>query len=180
VKLLLRVAPFALFSLVVAACQDQPTQPEFAPALLFSVVTGDGQEGAPGEELSDPLVVRVTNDRGWGVPRHLVNFRVVQGDGTMWAGTSLTDWRGYTRDFWTLGTTGAQRVEVRSVDPSSGAKEVHASFVATLVTVDADGDGCSNDADCDDADPAINPGATEIADGVGQRHVEIVLAAQAG
>ena len=32
--------------------------------------------------------------------------------------------------------------------------------------VDADGDGFTSDADCDDADPAVNPDAQEVCDGV--------------
>lgn len=40
--------------------------------------------------------------------------------------------------------------------------------IDTSSTVDADSDGYTSDVDCNDADPTINPAATEICDGVDQ------------
>jgi hypothetical protein len=97
------------------------------------VVSGDGQEGDPGEELPDPLVIQALDERGRWIRDQLVNFRVTEGGGSVWAGTAMTDEKGYAREYWTLGQSGDQTVEARAVDPTTGAKLVFATFSATLV-----------------------------------------------
>lgn len=159
-------------SLVLSACGDDPMQAGLLTPdqVTLTVVSGTGQAGLAGEELPDALVVRVTrNGRGnAGVPRYLVNFRVVEGGGQVFAGAVLTDATGYARDYWTLGpVAGMNRLEVRSIDPSSGEKVVHGSFTAegivpepeTCNGVDDDLDGTVDEPDwiyCIGGSPAPN------------------------
>lgn len=174
------VARFLVLAFAVPflwSCGDGPA--EFGDDVLaeihLDVVSGDAQEGAAGEELAQPLVVEVTDDQGRPMPRQVVTFRVVEGGGSMFAGAALATGRGLAADWWTLGPSGAQVVEVRSVAPD-GQRFVHARFVASIIgepppppppptDEDADADGYSvAQGDCDDADPAINPGAEDRPD----------------
>ena len=127
----------AVLVLAVMGCES-PTETGASPAeISLVVVSGSGQTGPVGAELREPLVVRVTKDRGVatvGVPLQLVNFRVLTGGGSVFAGSALTDLHGYAREYWTLGPNPGQNIlEVRSVDPSTGVKQVHARFEATGV-----------------------------------------------
>jgi hypothetical protein len=165
-RFVLRFSVLSLLTLVAAACSEQSTEPSAELIASFVVVAGDGQEGAPGQELASPLMVQAFDERGIPARRALVNFRVVEGGGSMWAGVAVTDQQGLAQDYWTLGTSGSQRVEVRAVDPTTGAKQVFGEFVATFALVDADADGFDTSTDCDDTDPAVNPGAAEVLDGI--------------
>ena len=65
------------------------------------------------------------------VPDYLVNFVVVDGGGSVFAGAALTSHEGLAIDYWTLGPVlGEQHVEVRSVNSNTGQKEVWGTFVA--------------------------------------------------
>jgi len=130
--------------LVLGSACDNPAENDAAPApeIALSIVSGSGQTGAVGAELSQPLVVRVTKVvRGvtLGVPLQLVNFRVVSGGGSVFAGSAMTDLQGMAREYWTLGPqAGANALEVRSVDPTTGQKQVYARFEATGVVPGAE------------------------------------------
>lgn len=126
-----RLAPMLL--LAIAACADSPvaSRPSIN-TLSLAIVSGDGQTGLANTELPDALVVEVLNDKGHPVRDQLVNFRVVSGGGSVFAGSSLTNRDGEAREWWTLGASGAQRVEVRAVDPTTGEKQVFAVFTATI------------------------------------------------
>lgn len=50
----------------------------------------------------------------------------------MYAGASLTNKDGIAQEWFTLGPSGPQVVEVRAVDPTSGAKQLFATFNATV------------------------------------------------
>jgi hypothetical protein len=62
----------------------------------------------------------------------LVNFHVVSGGGTVFAGSALTDDTGVAREVWTLGTTaGDQALEVRAVDQTTGEPITYARVTTT-------------------------------------------------
>jgi len=119
----------ALFPLVALACQDVAT---VDPAdLQLLVVSGDAQEGSPFTELPEPLVVKVVNPKsGAGQPNQVVNFRVVEGGGSVFAGVATTDPQGIAKEYWTLGAPGPQQLEARAVS-SRGEKLVYGTFTAT-------------------------------------------------
>ena len=166
-RLLRSLTSVVAVTLVVACQGDSISSPEPGiGSVKLEVVSGENQSALPGTELPQPLVALVTDSRGRAVSGQLVNFRVVSGGGSMFAGSSLTDRSGIAKDYWTLGLTGTQTVEVRAVDPTTGQKLTFATFNATLAAIpDADSDGFkTEDGDCNDADASINPGANDIPD----------------
>ena len=119
------------------SCNDSTTPPIAAvgkPAAML-IVSGDVQQGTVGTELPAAVVVRVVDSAGKSVKGQIVNFRVVAGGGSVFAGTGLTNDAGEARERWTLGTVAAdsQRLEARAVDAASGAALVFATFRATAV-----------------------------------------------
>jgi Bacterial Ig-like domain len=114
-----------------AACvADQPTDPAL-PQISLDVVSGDQQQAGVGEELPNPLVVRVFDSKHHPAKDQLVNFRVLTGGGSMYAGSSITDKKGFARDYWTMGPVpGLATAEVRAVDPTTGEKHSYATFTA--------------------------------------------------
>src|SRR2546425_2947570 len=111
---------------------DQPVGP-----LSLSVVSGDNQSGPPGTELPDPLVALVEDSRAHAVRGQIVNFVVVSGGGSVFAGAAITGADGIVQERWTLGASGPQRVEARAIDNVTGAKLTFAIFDAPLTDVRA-------------------------------------------
>jgi len=104
---LMRSPPWAvvLAAFLVSSCSDDltTTAPTDDPDVILSMVSGDEQAWFAGYELPDALVVKVTKrskaktDCGWrhsehhcseGVPGYLVNFRVIEGGGNVFAGAA--------------------------------------------------------------------------------------------
>jgi hypothetical protein len=81
---------------------------------------GDGQQGAPGARLPDPLVVRVADEDDCAMSGVAVEFSVTRGGGTLTADaarvTTVTDTDGLARAAWTLGPTGPQEAQARVVN----------------------------------------------------------------
>ena len=111
-----------------------PTLKPGPPASL-QVVSGDQQTDTVGQELPNPLVVRVLDSTGHRVPGQIVNFRVTAGGGSVFAGAAITNDSGEARERWTLGTVAGdtQRVEARAVDAASGLALVFGVFRAVGV-----------------------------------------------
>lgn len=114
------------------ACVGPTDLNQVTPPLSMSVVSGDGQQGPPGSQLPDPLVVRVEDARGRPVAGQIVNFRVVSGGGSVFAGAAISNRSGLAQERWTLGFGGLQRVEARAIDPATGEPLTFAVFTATL------------------------------------------------
>jgi len=155
---------------ILAACSDGTVAPRAigtTPVKLV-IISGNAQTGAPGVELPNALVAKVVDATGKGLKDQIVNFRVVAGGGSMFAGASISDKDGLVKDYWTLGPSGTQTVEARAVDPATGAKLIFGTFTATVTVpppVDGDGDGYLVSAgDCNDANAAIHPGAADDPD----------------
>lgn len=136
----------ALLALALAGCgadpvASGPTGVETPPAgaLAVRIVAGDVQVGEGGKELAEPLRVQVTDQSNRPIPNYVVNFRVVSGGGSVYAGAAMTDANGRAADYWTLGPTSSdtQRVEVRAVDPATGQRLVYATFRAVAVAANA-------------------------------------------
>ena len=60
------------------------------PALI-SLTSGDGQQGIVGEDLADPLVVKVTDEQGRAVPDIDVVFQVTAGDARLYLPESSSE-----------------------------------------------------------------------------------------
>ena len=121
----------ALAMLAPVAC-DSPTGTKQPVAARLDIVSGDLQTATVNTELAQPLVVRVLDDQGHRVKGQIINFRVTAGNGSVFAGSAITDNDGEARERWTLGTVAGdtQKVEARAVDPKTGAPLVFATFRA--------------------------------------------------
>jgi len=122
--------------LLLTTCSDSdPTtlyDSNLTSGLYFTVVSGDQQHWIAGYELPDPIVVMATDQKGKPVKDQLVNFRVISGGGSVFAGAAKTDGAGIAQDYWALGTNPGENVlEVRAVDPTTGEKHVYAQLKAT-------------------------------------------------
>lgn len=97
-----------------------------------AVLIGNDQQAAAGAELPEPVTVKVLDAAGRPVAGQMVNFVVTAGGGQVYAGASVTDAQGLSRDWWTLGAEpGLNRLEVRAVDSDTGARVVFGTFQAT-------------------------------------------------
>ena len=115
---------------MLLSCGGTEPQSEAGPPASLAVVSGGGQEGTVGEELPEAVVVRVTDAQGVAVPGLLVNF--VVSDGSVFAGSALTNTAGEARERWTLGlTAGEQTLEARAVDQTTGDPLVFGQITAT-------------------------------------------------
>jgi hypothetical protein len=77
--------------------------PGTANALV--AVSGNGQSGEPGEQLAEPLVVRLVDREGNGIPGQAVSWVVGAGGGSLTSTSSITDEDGEARTRWSLGPT---------------------------------------------------------------------------
>ncbi|MBB4635279.1 hypothetical protein [Longimicrobium terrae] len=124
----------AILLLPLTGC-DSPSGVRAGSPARVDVVSGDLQQDTVGQMLQQALVVRVVDDKGRPVEGQTVNFRVVSGGGSVFAGVSTTDRQGEARERWTLGTAAAdsQRVEARAVGTQSGDPLVFGVFRAVAV-----------------------------------------------
>ncbi len=126
-----------LLAIGLISCEGRGPSAPVAPAIRFparmQVTGGDVQSGPVGTELPAALTVRVLDAAGAVIAGQVVNFRIVSGNGTVFAGAAITDAQGRAAERWTLGTVAAdsQRVEARAVNPATGAAIVFATFTAT-------------------------------------------------
>src|SRR5438876_120273 len=123
--------------LVLTSCNTVVDTGQPVGPLSLSVVSGNNQSGPPGTELPNPLVALVEDSRSHAVRGQIVNFVVVSGGGSVFAGAAITGADGIVQERWTLGASGPQRVEARAIDTQTGAKLTFASFDATLTDVQA-------------------------------------------
>lgn len=119
---------------VVLSCGDATTAPPKInyPASLI-IVSGQDQSALAGTELPGAIQVKVVDSTGKAIRGQLVNFKVVSGGGSVFAGSAITTDSGLAKERWTLGRSAAdsQRVEARAVDQTTGAGLVFGVFRAT-------------------------------------------------
>jgi len=109
-----RTARHLLVALVTLACAcggkdaNEPFRP--APTTLTKV-GGDNQESGAGAAAPNPVVVRLTDQRGAPMAGQLVVFTVRGGGGTVTPAALATDADGRAQTAWTLGSPGANTLE---------------------------------------------------------------------
>jgi plastocyanin len=120
-------------------------------------VSGGGQTADVGEELANPLVVRITQD-GAALSGRTVTWSVTAGGGSVDPTSSTTDGSGNASTTWTLGPSeGANTVQASS----SGATGSPVTFQAT----GEDNPAPPMQADVSVVDFAFNPSSSTIAAG---------------
>jgi hypothetical protein len=106
-------------------------QAERTSGLGLQLTSGDEQTAEPGTALANPLIVRLVDDAGDGVPGRAVAWIVATGEGAATPASSDTDAEGYASTTWTLG-------------PESGAQTLNAVVSGVGVvsfTATAEGEG---------------------------------------
>lgn len=100
----------------------------------IDLVSGNNQVDTVGQELPNPVVIQLLDSLDQPVSQQIVNFVVVDGGGSVFAGAALTNSDGMAQERWTLGTVAEQNVlEVRAVDATTGEALVFGRFDATAV-----------------------------------------------
>lgn len=167
----------------VAGCDSATEPPDPRPAAQIIRQSGDDQFAAAGDQLPEPLVVRVRDSLGDPIAGAPITFTVIAGGGSMENGSAVTGWKGVASSgAWTLGpTAGIQQVRAesgtvqvvfsaRAYLPPTGLTG-RLAFVSDrdgdpeIYAVDADGSGLerlTRNAGLDDA-PAWSPDGRQLA-----------------
>lgn len=165
----LRHASSAALVCLLAACgagggdDDEPAPPPVFGSV--QIVSGNGQTGAVGVELTDQLVARALDTKGIPMPGQVVAFVVSAGGGTVFAGTATSDSAGLIRERWTLGPTlVTQSVEVRA--NASTLAQFNATAVAGAVA-SMESDPATDNQSAQQAQPLAAPLAVRVQDTFG-------------
>ncbi|MGN6392134.1 MAG: Ig-like domain-containing protein [Gemmatimonadales bacterium] len=104
-------------ALVFTACNGGDLQlPPGGPGVQVQLVDGNGQSGDPGAALGNPLVVRVVDEEGTGVPGRIVSWVISEGGGSTSPQRSATDDNGQAQAQWTLGPAPGTNTLAATVD----------------------------------------------------------------
>ena len=126
------IAALLALATIVACGGDTASAPEIGPPAKMEVVSGDSQHGVVGDELAQPVAVRVVDASGRPLRAVAVEFHVIAGGGKVASGTVSTDANGVAEDRWTLGTdAGVDQAVQASVRDAVGQPIVLATFHAS-------------------------------------------------
>ena len=100
-----RVARFSLLwvAAYAIACSDASAPGRGVPATV-EIVSGNGQTGVVGAELSSPIVIRVRDDRGHSAPNASVHIDATAAGSSVESADLVTNDSGLVYVRWTLGT----------------------------------------------------------------------------
>ena len=145
----------ALSLLAGSACGGEDlTLPPGDPTTQIEVVQGDDQLGLPGSRLADPLIVRLVDAAGRGIPNRTVLWVIQAGEGTISPATGMTDAEGFASAEWTLGPSpGANVVDARVPD-------IGAVTFTSMATSDGSGSEPSASRSTISAEPSSIPAGT--------------------
>lgn len=95
----------ALFSLPGSGCSpDSDNLVDLHHKLAtITVTSGDDQTARAGEQLPDPIILRVVNDQDTPLSGAAVTFEVISGGGTVDSSSVETDADGNASAYWTVG-----------------------------------------------------------------------------
>ncbi len=128
-KILTYLAGLLFLAGTLVACPTIGNQ----PLAVVQVKSGDSQTAVVGTELPTAISVRALDESGAPIAGQIVNFKVTQGGGNVFAGSAITDANGNASERWTLGPlVGVQKTEIRVVN-SAGIAIVFATIQATAI-----------------------------------------------
>src|SRR5687768_13882068 len=81
------------------SCDNSPT--ELLQLHNVEFLAGEDQSGVVGKELAEPLRVRAVDANGNPIAGQVLNFRVVSGGGSVFAGAASTNSDGVAQERWT-------------------------------------------------------------------------------
>jgi YVTN family beta-propeller protein len=118
--------------LLLAGCGNS-TDPGPGKPTTITISAGDGQSGGVGTQLAAPIAVKISDDKGRGVPGVIVDFLVTAGGGQLSASSAPSNAGGIATTRWTLGTdiSASQTVMAQLIDPSTGSLVASVVFHAT-------------------------------------------------
>ena len=136
-------------SSLIGGCKGATDPGPGAPTGII-IASGNNQEAAAGTRLAQPIMVRVTDAKGHGVPNQGVEFDITSGyGGQLTAVSTVTNDQGVAGATWTLGWSIAeqQRVRVTRINASTGLPAdsvifraiAHAGAAARIVAYQGDG-----------------------------------------
>ena len=115
-----------LFAVALAACTEASGPQLSVPERLVRASNGEF-EGEPGFAVAESLAVRVIDRNGNGIAGQSVEFKVVEGNGSVNPAVAETDATGHARARWQLGTTpGTNTVEARARGADMGVVQFRA------------------------------------------------------
>ena len=151
--------------------------------LAFWIISGDKQEGQPGEALANPFAIEVRDQSGEPLPGVKVTFMVSSGGGTLSAGSTITDDNGRAESTLTLGTNPGSSTVTVSVAGIQEKQTVSAIAEPPPIPEDVNGDDVVNIFDLTLVASAISDGNTDLSvdvNGDGVVNVfDLVLVAEA-
>jgi len=101
----------SLFFISISCDRDSPTE---SNKTLLAKVSGDGQSGAPGDTLSTPLVVLVTDSKGRAISGQWLDLSIIEGNASLSDTLAVTNEIGKAETKLILGDSeGEIRVEVK-------------------------------------------------------------------
>src|SRR5262245_13784585 len=100
----LRAAAFLSLAAFVACDDSNGAKVKVGPISVVNIVSGDLQSDTVGQQLPSPLSVEVKDSAGHAIAQQVVNFVVVKGGGSVFAGAASTNAEGKAQELWTLGT----------------------------------------------------------------------------
>ncbi len=133
------VAPVFAAMILASCAKDLSTGPRLATLIE---VSGDGQAGAIGSPLAQPLVIKVLDQAGTPVEGEIVVWQVTAGGGSVSPSQTTTDANGLTSTSLRLGTTiGPNRVvaTLGDLDPVVFNASATAAPPTKLTQVGGDG-----------------------------------------
>ena len=122
----------------IPVLQDRGVAVSFDKPTTLVKISGDEQEGAPGDELTTPLVIEVRDQNGKAIAGVSVAFAITAGGGSLSVETAMTDSSGRASSVLTLG----RNLGTNSVAVTVAGIEQPITFAVEVVaTPDFDGDG---------------------------------------
>jgi alpha-tubulin suppressor-like RCC1 family protein len=119
-----------LLCLLAAACDSETTAPE---SYSIQVVSGADQSAAAAAPLTQPIVVRLMDASGAPVVGAQVQWRVIEGGGTVSESTTVTDANGRATVQWTLGFDVGQQLLLATSNNASYTVKANAIFRVAAV-----------------------------------------------